>query len=160
MAVVVRGVKRLLGKNDAGIEFRQAAAIQACGEESGRPGNPLEDIAEMTRKIGYLTIDETVIQLCLQNKMLNPLLAPFSPLNSTINLNKHEASLKRIRLENFFSILKLTMKPEDYEANGFEVLEGLRLYGHDRVSEAQEGWKGHLCTENVKTIGIHTEKKG
>ena len=113
----------------------------------------------MTRKIGYLTIDETVLNFLNDNPELRPLLAPFSPLNSTIILNKHEASLKRIRFENLFALLKLTMEPATYEANGFEVLEGLRMYAHDRVSEAEEGWKGHLCTENVKRIEAHTEKK-
>ena len=153
-------VRKILGKDDPGFEFRQSLALQEAAGDANRPGNPLEEIAEMTRKIGYLTVDETIINLCQSNKPLNPLLAPFSPLNSTINLSKHEAGLKRIRFENLFSIMKLTMCPEDYEANGFEVIEGLRMYAADRVSEAQEGWKGHLCTENVKRTEVHTEKKG
>jgi len=152
-------IKKVLGKDDPGFEFRQNLALQECVADGNRPGNPLEDIAEMTRKIGYLTIDEQIIGLCQQNKSLNPLLAPFSPLNSTIILDKHQAGLKDIRFENLFSIMKLTMKQEDYEANGFEVIEGLRMYAHDRVSEAREGWKGRLCTENVKRTEVHTEKK-
>jgi hypothetical protein len=150
---------KLFHREDKGLEFRQTLIHQEQQVDANRPGSAMEDLVEMTRKIGYLTIDENIINFLHNNASMHPLLAPFSPLNSTIILNKQQASLKRIRFENLFSILKLTMEPSTYEANGFEVLEGLRMYAHDRVSEAEEGWKGHLCTENVKRIEAHTEKK-
>jgi hypothetical protein len=158
---VLGAVKRIFGGNDPGFEFRQNLALQAAADNpQGQPGNPIDDAIDTQRRISYLTVDTNVIGLCYNNKALQPLLAPLSPLNSTIILDKRQADLKRIRMENYFAMLKLTMDPTDFEANGFETIEGLRLYAHDRVNEAVDGWKGHLCTENVRRMEVQTKKMG
>jgi hypothetical protein len=110
-------------------------------------------------KVGYLLLDEQLITFLAENEFLNPLIALLSPVNSTSNLSKFEADLKRLRIENFFTMLKLTMPPEMYEKNGMEWLESLRLYSFDRVSDAENGWKGHIATEHVKVILSGESKK-
>lgn len=153
-------LRGLFGKDNAGFEYSQNLTLQSCAENQSQPGSALEEAIEAQRRIAYLTMDSQIIGLCSGNKALQPLLGPLSPLNSTIKLDKHQADLKRIRLEGFFAMLKLTMNPNDFEANGYETVEGLRLYAHDRVSEAVDGWKGHLCTENVRRIEATTRKQG
>ena len=42
------------------------------------------------------------------------------------------------------------MDPQVYNANGLEWLEALRMYGHDRISGAEDGWIGHIATETTR----------
>lgn len=151
-------IRRVFGKDNAGFEFPQNMALAGTGGDPQQPNSAVEEVMEMTRRIGYLTMDEQIIALCAGNKKLQPFLPIFSPLNNTIFLSKDQAMIKRIRLENFCTMMKLTMAPEDYEANGYELIEALRLHGHDRISGAVEGWIGHLCTENARKIEVTTKK--
>lgn len=129
--------------------------------EVEKPTSPEADYIAMVGKMGFMVMDENLINFLYSNPILHPLIPVFSPVNATIKLDKHQSELKRIRLENMLTVMKLTMAPNVYDANGLEILDGLRLYGHDRVSEAFEGWKGHLVTEQVKVIETRTpEKKG
>lgn len=90
---------------------------------------------------------------------LSSLVPVLSPTNSVIKLSKYQADLKRIRLDNHIILLKLTMNPKVYEANGLEMLEGYRMYGHDRISGAEEGWIGHIATETTRRHVFENEKK-
>jgi hypothetical protein len=51
------------------------------------------------------------------------------------------------------------MDPKVYNANGLEILEGSRLFLHDRVSGADEGWIGHIATETTRRHVFAEEKK-
>ena len=146
-------------KDDGGLEFERNLALASEAGDSQKPTSPEADYAAMIGKMGFMIMDENVINFLYKNKVLHPYLFTFSPVNSTIKLSKHQSELKRIRLENQVVMTKLTMPPELYEANGMEIMDGVRLYGHDRVSEAEEGWKGHLVTEQVKVIDIKTTKE-
>ena len=148
----------LKGKKDPNkLQFRRNLAISES-VESARRSNPEAEYLQTIGKMGYMVMDERVIDLLFSNPSLQSLGPVYSPVNATIRLSKQEAALKRIRIENHITMLKLTMHPDLYEGNGMEILEGLRLFGFDRVSEAEAGWKGHLVTEQVKKIEISTDK--
>jgi len=157
---MVLGIKNPFKKDDNLLQFSQGLVEAEVGGAAGKPESPEMEAWQLETKMKFMIKDEDVSNFLLQNKCLQPLVPVFSPVNATIKLNKQQAVLKRIRIENMITMMKLTMNPDVYEANGLEVLEGLRLYGHDRVSEAEEGWKGHLVTEQVKVIETRTEKKG
>jgi len=70
---------------------------------------------------------------------LNSLVPVFRRRIVVVKRVSFRADLKRIRLDNHITLLKLTMDPDVYEANGLEMLEGERMYGHDRISGAEEG---------------------
>lgn len=131
----------------------------ACGDaSSGGQGNAENEYIAMVAKMGYLVMDERVVSFLSNNPCMQPLLPVLSPVNSTTKLSGHEAELKRIRIENMFTMMKLTMEPEIYEANGMEMLDGLRLYAHDRVNDAVDGWKGHITTEQTRRYSVKEEK--
>lgn len=136
-------------KDDHSLEFTRSVV---CNEVANDKSTPESDYIAMIGKMGYLVMDERLITFLFENPSLQALIPILSPVNSTINLNRREAELKRIRIENIFTMLTLTMDPAIYEANGMEMLEGLRMYAMDQVSGAEDGWKGHIVTEQTKII--------
>jgi hypothetical protein len=144
-------------KNDHSIEFKESQKLAIHANESQNPGT--DEYIELTNRAGFLITDEKVLNLFTQNKCLNSLVAVASPTNSVIKLNNREADLKRIRIDNHMCLLKLTMDPKTYNANGLEMLEGARMFLHDRVSGAEEGWIGHIATETTRRHVFAEEKK-
>lgn len=150
------------GKDSSRVEYERALVTTTTAGETNKPSDPASDYIEMTGKMGYMVMDEIVIKILSENPYLQPLLFLFSQLNSTGKLDKHQAELKRIRLEKIITMMRLTMPEAMYEANGYETLATVRMFGHDRINEAVDGWKGHLVTEQVKKIEVRTphEKRG
>ena len=146
----------IFGNNERRIEFQQQQRLAVHSNEAANPGT--EEYVDLTNRAGFLITDENVLNLFIANKSLNSLVPIASPTNSVIKLSKHEAMLKRIRIENHICMLKLTMDPQTYNANGLEILEGARLFLHDRVSGAEEGWIGHIATETTRRH-VFTEEK-
>lgn len=151
-----RILDKLTGKDRQYIEFKQQRSLAVTANES-QPGT--DDYIETTHRAGYLITDEMAMDVLRVNQCLSSLIPIMSPTNSVINLSQHEADLKRLRLENHICMLKLTMPPEIYEGNGLEILEGYRLFGHDRISGAQNGWIGHIATEQTKVHRFEEGKK-
>jgi hypothetical protein len=148
---------KIFGKKDDGhLEFKRQVV---CNESMKNDNTAENDYINATGKMGYLLYDEQVTGLLFDNKALQPLIPVLSLVNSTTKLSPHQADLKRIRMDNFFTMMKLTMDPKTYEANGMEMLDGLRMFGHDRVSDAEEGWKGHITTEQTRRISVEERKK-
>jgi hypothetical protein len=148
---------RLRGKNKDEILFKQSERLAVHSNENQNPGT--DEYVELTNRAGFLITDEKVLELFIENKCLNSLVPIASPTNSVIKLSKHEADLKRVRIDNHICLLKLTMKPSLYNNNGLETLEGSRLFLHDRVSGAEEGWIGHIATETTRRHVFAEEKK-
>lgn len=149
-------------KNDSYIEFKRQERLAIQSNENQNPGT--DEYVELTNRAGFLITDQIAIGLLLDNEHnvqgLTSLVPIFSPTNSVIKLSKYQSDLKRIRLDNHITLLKLTMDPDVYEANGLEMLEGYRMYGHDRISGAEEGWIGHIATETTRRHVFTDEKKG
>ena len=143
-------------KDDGHLEYQRALV---CSDAANTHSPPEQEYAAMVGKMGYLVMDERLIEFLFSNPCLQPLIAVLSPVNSTTKLDKHEAELKRIRIENIFTMLKLTMDPKIYEANGMEMLDGLRMYAHDRVNDAADGWKGHIVTEQTRRYTFRENEK-
>lgn len=154
---MVNIINKLRGKDPSYIDFKRQQVLTV---EQGEAQNPnAQEYIEAAAKAGLLISDQIATQVLLDNPSLSSLIPVLSPTNSVIKLNGHEADLKRIRLENHVCLLKLTMPPELYRGNGLEVLEGFRLYGHDRISGAMDGWIGHIATETTKVHRFEDKKR-
>lgn len=150
-------INKIRGVNPDRIEFQRAQRLAVTQNETASPGT--EEVLELTNRAGFLITDEKVLDLFTMNPCLNSLVPIASPTNSVIKLSRHEADLKRIRIDNHISLLKLTMDPKVYNANGLEILEGSRMFLLDRVSGAEEGWIGHIATETTRRHVFSEEKK-
>lgn len=142
-------VNKLLRKNDStALEFKRQERLAIHQGESQEPGS--QEYMELTNRAGFLLNDQPLMDFLMSTPSLSDLEPILSPTNSPIKLSKYQAELKRIRLDNFITLKKLTMDPKVYNANGLEWLESLRMYGHDRISGAEEGWIGHIATETTR----------
>lgn len=150
-------IDKLRGKDKEYIDFKRQQTLAVTANEGQSDG--AQEYIEATNRAGFLITDQVSTQVLMDNHCLSSLIPILSPTNSVIKLSRHEAELKRLRLENHICMLKLTMDPKVYEGNGLEVLEGFRLYGHDRVSGAEEGWIGHIATEQTKVHRFEEGKK-
>lgn len=152
-------IKRALGRDDsAALEFPQNVILGETAGEANKPSNPIEETQMMAHRISYLTVDGPVLGLVATNPQIQDWLMYVSPLNSTTKLDKRQAMLQATRIEIATARSKCLMKAETYEANGYEIIEGLRNFALMRVFDAVDGWKGHLCTENVKRIEAGVKK--
>ena len=145
-------------KDEGAIEYKRAQRIAISQTENQNPSGS-EEFLEATNRAGFLITDEVVLTMFRDNPSLASLLLVGSPTNSVIKLDRHEADLKRIRIDNHIALLKLTMNPNTYEANGLEMLEGSRMFLHDRVNGAVDGWIGHIATETTRRH-VFSEEKG
>jgi hypothetical protein len=151
-------IGKLFGKDKSYIDFKRQERLAIQQSENQNPGT--DEYTELTNRAGYLITDQISMNVLLENRNLNSLVPVLSPTNSVIKLSKQQADLKRIRIDNHIALLKLCMDPDVYEANGLEILEGYRMYGHDRVSGAEEGWIGHIATETTRVHRFEEKKKG
>jgi predicted nucleotidyltransferase len=135
-------------KKDSGIDYKRSLAVTS---EQYSPTDSEKDYEFVLGKLQAMLKDENV-DAVLKDSILEDFIFITSHVNSTINLDKKQAELKRLRLEQFVILKKLTMSQDDYESNGLESLMALRMYCHDRINETVNGWKGHLVTEQVKVI--------
>ena len=141
-------INRLRKKDTAAIEFKRQERLAIYQGESQEPGT--QEYMELMNRAGFLLNDQPLMDFLMSTPALSDLEPILSPTNSTIKLSKFQADLKRIRLDNFITLKKLTMDPQIYNANGLEWLEALRMYGHDRISGAEDGWIGHIATETTR----------
>jgi len=145
-------------KDESYIDYKRQEKLTVAANEGQNPGT--DEYAELTNRAGFLITDAINSDVLLSNRCLNSLVPVLSPTNSVIKLSRYQSDLKRIRLDNHITLLKLTMDPDIYEANGLEMLEGERMFGHDRISGAEEGWIGHIATETTRRHVFADEKKG
>lgn len=150
-------IGRLVKQDKEYIDFKRQERLAIAAGESQQPGT--DEYVESTNRAGFLITDQVAISVLLENRNLMSLVPILSPTNSVIKLSKREAALKRQRLDNHICLLKLCMDPNVYEGNGLEMLEGFRMYGHDRISGAEEGWIGHIATETTKVHKFREEKE-
>ena len=141
-------IDRLRKKDNSALEFKRAERLAIHQGESQESGS--QEYMELMNRAGFLINDQPLMDFLLGTPALSDLEPILSPTNSVIKLSKYQADLKRIRLDNFITLKKLTMDPRIYNSNGLEWLESLRMYGHDRISGADEGWIGHISTETTR----------
>ena len=154
-------------KKEAEEEYRKVMALT----EQGKPqGAMTEDyIASLGSRV-YLIMDPTVTEF------LNPLDADgkplpssyremypaFSHLNRLSHIGKLQAEILELDYEYLMLIRKMNMDEDEYDSKGWLEIESLKIHATHIISDAFDGWKGKLFTEQSKTIRtemVETKKK-
>jgi hypothetical protein len=151
-------IKKLLRRRDPEkIQFQQNRRLAIHQNEANSPGT--DDYISQSGRVGAVIVDPVVDAALIKEPCLHSLIPILSPQNSLINMSKYEQMLKRIRLDNQIKLIKITMPFEKYNADGLELLEGFRMYGHDRITGTEEGFIGKLATQITKSYVFEEEKK-
>ena len=133
------------------------AAVHESGY-SAKPENPIEEQIEQAHRTSYLTTDPDILGFLGGNEITQEFRIIASPVSATINLTKRQEEIKRCRIEVEIAKAKCNIPTEELNKNGLPLLDGVRIFLHDQISGAREGWKGRLCTENVRQVKITTKE--
>jgi len=150
-------------KEDKDEEFQRDLALT---EQSRQPTTPEDYLYSLGRSV-YMIMDPEV------GAILNPvdgngnpkpsvfrsLIPAFSHLNRTTKIGNKEAELLMLDYEYLSLIHKLNMEEDQYENEGWALLESLKIFARGIINDAREGFKARIATEQIKIIRTETEKK-
>lgn len=146
-------------KDDRAFEFSAAAAQQDLANPANTQNS--QEYVDTLGKIGYLLDSPTMQEFIMTNPYMRLLAPAFQAVIRTTNTNRFQAELMQMDYQILFCMAKLTMPPHVYEQGAMTLLQSLEVYSNSIVFDTIEGWKGHLCTENVRKIevGLNQRKK-
>jgi len=130
----------------------------------GQPEAPLtKEYVESLGRSVFMIMDPEVITMLVNDRQLKNLLPAFSHLNRVTNIGKgregaREAELLFLKYKILLIRHKLAMTEDQYEKMGWETLESLEIFARSIISDAREGWKGRLVTEQLKKVTVELEK--
>lgn len=132
--------------------------MEAQGDAQ-RSSDPQMDYLTMLGKFGYLVGDERIPKFVEDNPAFSALIPALSPVNRTTkHISKKDAHLQWLDFQILFTMLEMTMHPENYESGGMETLQGFEIFASTQISDGFEGWKGNILTQQVKVTRFETEK--
>ena len=150
--------ERIFGKKDDTAFQFSAAAAQT---DLANPNNTTlqQDYIDTVGKIGYLLDSPTMQQFFADNEEFRPLIPAFQNVIRTTKINSREAEIMWLG----YKILALKLKADlasthpykDYTA----IFMSLEILFESIISDAKEGWKGHLTTEQVRRLDVQLNKK-
>jgi hypothetical protein len=150
--------ERLFGKkDDTAFQFSAAAAQTDLANPSNSSSS--QEYVDTVGKIGYL-LDSTEMQQFFSNHQeFSPLIPAFQSVIRTTKINNHEAQMMWLG----YKILTLKLKADlaskfpqvDYSA----IFMSLEILFESIISDAKDGWKGHLTTEQVRRLDVVLNKK-
>jgi len=146
------------GKKDEKDE--QFGADMALTEHGHQPQMSDEMIYSLGRSV-YMVMDPEVTAI-LNDKdkpQFQALLPAFSHLNRTTRIGKKQAELLTLNYEYLSLIHKLNMPEDEYENVGWALLESLKIFASGIISDAYEGFKAKVVTEQIKIIRTELDKK-
>jgi hypothetical protein len=151
------GILDLFRKKDtSAFEFSAAAAHQDIANPNT---SPAQDYVDTVGKIGYLLNSPTMEQFFMTNKYMQVFIPAFQSVNRTTKLSNHEAEIMWLDFQIAFTMAKLTMPPDVYEAGAMGMFQSLEILASTQITDGKEGWKGHLITEQVRRIDVALNKK-
>ncbi len=142
------------------LEFKRTYALTEAAADAQRGGDPANDYLTMLGKFGYLVGDDRIPEFISNNPAYNALIPALSPVNRTTkHISKRDAHIAWMDFQILYTMLELTMRPEDYEAGGMEILQGFEVLSNTQISDGFEGWKGNILTQQVKVSRVEMREK-
>ena len=150
--------ERLFGKkDDTAFQFSAAAAQTDLANPSN--SSQSQEYVDTIGKIGYLLDSTEMQQFFANNPEFGPLIPAFQIVIRTTKINSHEAQMMWLR----YKVLTLKLKADlaskfpqkDYSA----IFMALDILFESIISDAKDGWKGHLTTEQVRRLDVVLNKK-
>ena len=142
-------------KKREAFEFSAAAAQQ----ELANPSSNAQEYVDTIGKLGYLFETTAMQDFFMNNRNMRVFIPAFQTVNRTTNINEHEAQIMWLDFQTLFTMVKLTMPPDDYEQGAMAMFQSLEILASTIITDAKNGWKGHLATENVRRLDVALNKK-
>jgi hypothetical protein len=144
-------------KDDTAFQFSAAAAQTDLSNPN--QNNPEVDQIETLGKIRHLLNSPVMERFFLENKYMRVFIPAFESVNRTTKINNHEAEIMWLDFQILFLMAKLTMPPDVYECGAMTMFQSLEIAASTIITDAKDGWKGHLLTEQVRRLDVMLNKK-
>lgn len=146
------------GKEDKK-NFERSMVTNQQMEDAQRGQDPAEYAEQLTRA-NMFTHDDRVSMFLERHKAYKALVPAFSPVNRTTkHISKQDAKIAWLDQQILFTMLEMTMSPEEYESGAMEILQGFEIFGNTQISDGYEGFKAKALTEQRKIITASEGKK-
>jgi hypothetical protein len=146
-------------RNSEKLEFKRSLVVAEAQADAQRGSDPSMEYLTMIGKFGYLVGDERIPEFISENPAFNALIPALSPVNRTTkHICKKDAHIAWLDFQILYTMLEMSMHPDVYESGGMEVLQGFEIFSNTQISDAYEGWKGNILTQQVKVTRFETEK--
>lgn len=144
-------------KDNTAFEFSAGAAHQDLANQNN-PSEEQQQIETLGR-IRHLLNSPTMERFFVENKYMQAFLPAFESVNRTTKINNQEARIMWLDFQILFLMGKLTMPPDVYEQGAMLMFQSLEIAASTIITDAKDGWKGHLLTEQVRRLDVALNKK-
>jgi hypothetical protein len=152
------GLKDLFRKKDeTAFNFSAGAAQQDLGNPNQT--TPEQEAIETAGKIAYLLDSETMKQFFHDNPDFRVFIPAFQSVIRTTKINNHEAEMMWLNFKIMFLMKKAEMPKKLYAQGAMTLFQSLTILADSIITDAKDGWKGHLTTENVRRLDVMLNKK-
>ena len=141
-------------------EFRRNMALTEASADAQKSQDPTMDYLAMLGKFGYLVGDDRIVQYIQNHPEFYCLIPALSPVNRTTkHIDKVDAHIQWLDFQILYTMLEMTMNPDDYENGGLEVIQGFEIFSTTQISDGFQGWKGNILTQQVKVTRTEIKEK-
>lgn len=150
--------ERIFGKKDeTAFQFSAAAAHTDLANPSNSSSE--QEYIATIGKIGYLLDSPTMTQFFQDNPQMQVFIPAFQNVIRTTKITNHEAEVMWIDFKILFLMKKATIPPHMYNESMMAMFQSLSILADSIISDAKDGWKGHLTTEQVRRLDVQLNKK-
>lgn len=150
--------ERIFGKkDDLAFQFSAAAAQTDLANPNNSPAS--QDYVDAAGRIGYLLDSPELQQLFVNHPELNPLSPAFQSVIRTTKVNSIEAERMWLRYKIATLKLKADLASKYPQRDYSAIFMALDILFESIITDAKEGWKGHLSTESVRRLDVVLNKK-
>lgn len=142
-------------KDDTAFQFSAAAAQSDLQNPQNNPEEQLETLT----KISHLLTSSIMEKFFLEHPHMQALIPAFDRVNRTTKITQHEAEIMWLDFKILFIKMKLTMPTEIFEQGATAFFSSLEILANSIITDARDGWKGHLLTEQVRRLDVALNKK-
>lgn len=139
-------------RDDGKKEHQRNLVYNEQQADAQRGADPNEYIQE-AKRASFFIKDPLVEEFLDEHPAYRALVPAFSPVNrTTSHISKQDAKVAWLDHQILFTMLEMTMRPEDYEAGALEILQGFEIFGATQISDGFEGFKAKALTQQTKII--------
>ena len=149
--------ERIFGKkNEKEFDFSAAAANTDIATTNNSAS---QEYVDTLGKIGYLLDSPTMNQFLTEEKEMQDLIPAFQSVIRTTKITGREAEIMWLNYKTMFLAKKAKMAGTYRENDPAVLFQALSILADSIISDAKDGWKGHLATENTRRLDVVLNKK-
>lgn len=150
--------ERIFGKrDDKAFEFSAGAAQTDLANPN--QSSPEQQYVDTVGRLGYLLDSPTMQEFFVNNEELRPLIPLFQSVIRTTKISRREGEIMWLGYKIASLKLKADLAATHPQKDYSSIFMALEVLFESIISDAIDGWKGHLATEQVRRLDVVLNKK-